>query len=258
MNYPGYLKEKLKDNGWRLTVQRETIFLVFQSLPKGNHLSAEEVLYSLLMRGQKINLSTVYRNLKLMTRMGILRELELTQGAKKYELNSDSFTHHHIVCIQCNQTIEFENNSIIKQSLQQVQESGLKLVDCQLVLYTICPEAIEMGWPASLPNNWLCSRYLASQQIEDVKADQRNKLRIEFKENRVVVYAPHELNESDSFKQKAKSIQGWRYCRDDFGWYFPLDKAVEALNVLHEGCETEPKFEKAIALIKQQQAQAPI
>jgi Fur family transcriptional regulator, ferric uptake regulator len=255
MDIPDLLKEKLSAKGWRLTAQREKIFLIFQNMPKGNHASAEKVRDSLLQRGEKIGLSTVYRNLKLMTRMGILRELELAQGHKKYELNTDSITHHHIVCIQCNQTIEFENSLILKQSLKQVEEAGLKLIDCQLILHTICPEAIKMGWPAPLPNNWLCSRCNISQQVRDVKTDKRAKLRIVFKDERVVLYVPDELNQSDSFRQKAKSIQGWRYCRNDFGWYFPLDKAVEALNVLLQGYETEPKLESAIALIKQRQAE---
>ncbi|MFH7029546.1 MAG: hypothetical protein ACHBN1_30225 [Heteroscytonema crispum UTEX LB 1556] len=118
---------------------------------------------------------------------------------------------------------------------------------------TICPEAMQMGWPASVPNNWLCSRYVASHKIEHAKTDEKAKLRIEFKGERIIVYVLHESNDNDSFKQKAKSIEGWRYCRNDFGWYFPLDKAVEALNILHEGYETEPKLDKAIALIKQLQ-----
>jgi Fur family transcriptional regulator, ferric uptake regulator len=255
MHIPEFLKEKLNVKGWRLTNQREKILLMFQNLPKGNHISAEDARNYLLLRGEKIGLSTVYRNLKLMTRMGILRELELAEKRKKYELNTESITHHHIVCVQCNQTIEFENSSIIKQSLKQVEEAGLKLMDCQLILHTVCPEAMQMGWPASIPNNWLCSRCVGLKQIEEVKTDEKPKLRIEFKGDRVALYVPQELSNSESFKQNAKSIQGWRYCRDDFGWYYPLEKAVEALNILLQGYETEPKLENAIALIKQRQAE---
>ncbi|MBW4569129.1 MAG: transcriptional repressor [Tolypothrix carrinoi HA7290-LM1] len=114
MDLPGSLKEKLNAKGWRFTAQREMIFLIFQNLPKANHISAEDVWDSLLQRGEKISLSTVYRNLKLMTQMGLLRELEFTEGHKKYELNTDSIIHYHIVCVLCNQTIEFENNLVIR------------------------------------------------------------------------------------------------------------------------------------------------
>ncbi|NEP62389.1 MAG: transcriptional repressor, partial [Symploca sp. SIO2G7] len=141
------LKAELNSRGWRLTPQRETILHVFQNLPKGDHLSAEE-LYDLLgQRGEPISLSTIYRSVKLMSRMGILRELELAEGHKHYELNKPfPHHHHHLVCIQCNQTTEFKNDSIMKQGMRQVEKEGLQLIDCQLTIHTICPEAVRMGW----------------------------------------------------------------------------------------------------------------
>ncbi|WP_414527885.1 transcriptional repressor [Nodularia chucula] len=46
---------------------------------------------------------------------------------KHYEINTASLHHHHqMVCAQCNMTVEFENNSILKQ----VEKSGLELIDC--------------------------------------------------------------------------------------------------------------------------------
>lgn len=74
------LKAELNDRGWRLTPQRETILQVFQNLPEGNHLSAEDLCSVLEEQGSPISLSTIYRTVKLMARMGILRELELAEG----------------------------------------------------------------------------------------------------------------------------------------------------------------------------------
>ena len=102
------LKSELNSRGWRLTPQREKILHVFQNLPEGNHLSAEELYELLENRKEGISLSTIYRSVKLMSRMGILRELELAEGHKHYELHQAH--HHHIVCVQCNRTIEFNNS----------------------------------------------------------------------------------------------------------------------------------------------------
>ncbi|AKG21006.1 Fur family transcriptional regulator [Calothrix sp. 336/3] len=162
------LKAELNSKGWRLTPQRETILQVFQNLPRGNHLSAEELYEMLQKRGEAISLSTIYRTVKLMTRMGILRELELAEGHKHYELNTASpHHHHHLVCIQCNQTIEFENDSILKLALKQVEKAGLQMIDCQLTIYTICPEALRLGWPASVSSDWVCSRAVAKFDSHD-------------------------------------------------------------------------------------------
>ncbi|MBE9053759.1 transcriptional repressor [Nostocales cyanobacterium LEGE 11386] len=138
------LKTKFNAQGYRFTPQRQLIFEIFQTLPTGNHLSAESLHFLLLERGEAMSLSTVYRILKIMTKIGIIREVELAQAQKYYELNTIS-THHHIVCVQCHQIIEFENNSILQQGLKQVETMGLQLIDCKFTLQTICPEALQMG-----------------------------------------------------------------------------------------------------------------
>ena len=156
------IKERLNARGWRMTPQREKILQLFQNLPRGNHLSAEELHQLLENQGENISLSTIYRSVKLMTKMRILRELELAEGHKHYELNHPyPHHHHHIVCIQCNKTIEFQDDSILKHSLKQCQKEGFQLIDCQLTVMTICQEAIEMGWPSILPSDWRCTRAIS-------------------------------------------------------------------------------------------------
>ncbi|MBD1912705.1 MULTISPECIES: transcriptional repressor [unclassified Leptolyngbya] len=134
------LKAELNERGWRLTPQRETILQIFQDLPKGNHLSAEDLYHLLKQEGHPISLSTIYRTLKLMARMGILRELELAEGHKHYEINQPSpHHHHHLICVKCNRTIEFKNDSILKTGMKTAQKEGYHLLDCQLVIHAICP-----------------------------------------------------------------------------------------------------------------------
>ena len=155
-------KSELNEKGWRLTPQREKILQVFETLPRGEHLSAEDLYNRLKKEGAGISLSTVYRTAKIMARMGLLRELELAEGHKHYESNTASpHHHHHLVCVQCNRTIEFDNDSIIKQGIKQAAKSGLHLIDCQLTLHTICPEALRRGYPA-LPDDWMCIHAIAA------------------------------------------------------------------------------------------------
>jgi Fur family ferric uptake transcriptional regulator len=167
------LKAELNSRGWRLTPQREKILHVFQNLPRGDHLSAEELYQVLEQRGEAISLSTIYRSVKLMSRMGILRELELAEGHKHYELNQPyPHHHHHMVCIQCNKTLEFKNDSILKHSLKQTEKEGFQLIDCQLTVMAVCPEAVRMGWPSALPSNWACTRVLAERMQDEDPPDE--------------------------------------------------------------------------------------
>jgi Fur family transcriptional regulator, ferric uptake regulator len=138
---PTALKAELNAKGWRMTPQREIILKVFQQLPEGNHLNAEELHETLEKENSGISLSTVYRTLKLMARMGILRELELAEGHKHYEINQPyPHHHHHLVCVKCYQTIEFKSNPILTIGAKAAQERGFKLLDCQLTIHAICPE----------------------------------------------------------------------------------------------------------------------
>lgn len=134
------LKAELNERGWRMTPQRETMLKTFQNLPEGTHLSAEDLCDLLDKEGEPISLSTIYRNLKLMARMGILRELELAEGQKRYEINQPApHHHHHLICVRCNKTIEFKNDSVLKVGAKTADRSGYHLLDCQLLIHGICP-----------------------------------------------------------------------------------------------------------------------
>ncbi|CAN5841222.1 transcriptional repressor [soil metagenome] len=137
---PSALKAELHERGWRMTPQRETILTTFQNLPEGRHLSAEDLCEMLKEGDDPIGLSTIYRNLKLMSRMGILRELELAEGQKRYEINQPSpYHHHHLICVRCSKTVEFKNDSVLKVGAKTAEKSGYQLLDCQLAIHAVCP-----------------------------------------------------------------------------------------------------------------------
>jgi Fur family transcriptional regulator, ferric uptake regulator len=168
-NTPASLKAFLNERGFRLTPQRQTILHIFQTLPQGDHLSAEDLHKILQRQGERISLSTVYRTLHLMAYMGILRELELAEGHKHYELNAPNRQqHHHLVCVQCNQTIEFESDLIDRIGTKQAENEGYHLLDCQLTVYVVCPEAMAQGWSTTLSRDWVCSRSMQSRHVARV------------------------------------------------------------------------------------------
>ena len=134
------LKAELNERGWRMTPQRETILEAFQHLDEGKHLSAEDLFEYLEQSGQGISLSTIYRTLKLMARMGILRELELAEGHKHYEINRPyPHHHHHLICVKCNKTMEFKNDAVLKAGVRQAEKEGYHILDCQLTIHAVCP-----------------------------------------------------------------------------------------------------------------------
>jgi Fur family transcriptional regulator, ferric uptake regulator len=253
------LKSKLNAQGYRLTPQRLLIVQVFQNLPTIHPLTVEELHRLIIERGEKMNLSTVYRNLKFMTRIGIVREVKLAQIRKYYELNTAFCEHHHLVCVQCHQTIKFINSSIIQTGLREANKHGMQMLDCQLILHTICFEALQMGWPRCVSSDWRCSRSVAPEAANSfshrnlkprISSNEKIVRRIELRGERIVVCTPKD--EIEKYQHKAKLIPGWRLSRKDKYWYFPLEKVPEVLN-LFQGYEIDPKIEVVLALIKEQQ-----
>jgi Fur family transcriptional regulator, ferric uptake regulator len=134
------LKVTLNQKGWRMTPQRQVILDLFCNLPKGEHLSAEEVHQRIQERGDKSSLSTVYRTLKLMAHLRILREMDLGEEHKNYELNETlQDSHHHLVCIRCTKTIEFKSETTRQIGAKLAKQEGYELLDCQLLIHGVCP-----------------------------------------------------------------------------------------------------------------------
>ncbi len=137
------LELSLHKKGLRLTPQRKKVLDLFQRIGTGNHLSAEEVHGHLIQIESKVSLATIYRTLRLLVRMGFLHELELTEGGHRFELLSkDNPDHHHLVCINCGRTEEFESDQVVLAGSKAAESKGFKLIESTLNVRALCPDCI--------------------------------------------------------------------------------------------------------------------
>jgi Fur family ferric uptake transcriptional regulator len=134
----------LREKGCRVTPQRETLLDLFFNLPEGEHVSVDEVHAMLQKQGNDISLATTYRTLKLFVSMGVIRELDFSEDHKHYELirNAES-PHHHIICVDCGKTAEFESPEVIQLAERIAKEKNLKLIDVQLKIYADCEQMTD-------------------------------------------------------------------------------------------------------------------
>lgn len=104
----GSLQEFLSGRGLRRTVQREAI--IEAAFGTKDHFSAEELLTLARRIEQSVSRATVYRTLPLLVESGLLRELDLGTDTKVYDPNFVAHpTHNHLICVDCNKIIEFED-----------------------------------------------------------------------------------------------------------------------------------------------------
>ena len=99
--------EKLRSNGGRLTTPRKIIFNILNSTPK--HLSAEDIYFIIHKRNPKIGLTTVYRTLDTLFKIGCLNKFDFGDGHSRYELieSQEKQHHHHLICTKCGEVIDY-------------------------------------------------------------------------------------------------------------------------------------------------------
>ena len=89
---------RMRGRGYKATPQRVA---VLRALAEEQHQSLEEIR----ARCPEVGLVTVYRTLELLGELGIVRRLELGNGAR-YELAR--VHHHHMICESCGDISEFD------------------------------------------------------------------------------------------------------------------------------------------------------
>jgi len=101
------LKHRFEGHASRLTAPRGAILELLSRSSK--HMSAKEIYASLHGSYPGIGLSTVYRTLDLLARMGIVTKLAIGDGQSRYEFKSKEKDehHHHLICTNCGKIINY-------------------------------------------------------------------------------------------------------------------------------------------------------
>ena len=91
--------------------------------------------------------ASVFRTLELFTQLNIIRPTYVNTGTPHYVLMPDGH-HHHIVCLNCNTTIEFEDCGLGDLERELEGRLGVTLVGHLLEFYGICESCTQAGGEA--------------------------------------------------------------------------------------------------------------
>jgi Fur family ferric uptake transcriptional regulator len=107
MTHPKDIADKLSDLGYRLTPQRMMVLAAIEN--SDDHISAEEIHAQVVAKYPRVNISTVYRTLELLKRLGLVTETNLGGGRVRYH-PTDKGHHHHLVCQECGAIIDLDES----------------------------------------------------------------------------------------------------------------------------------------------------
>ena len=107
MSQSGDTASKLREQGYRLTPQRMMILSAIEN--SNSHISAEEVYRQVVAQYPHVNISTVYRTLELLKKLGLVTETDLGEGLVRYH-SADKGHHHHLICRECGAIIDLDDS----------------------------------------------------------------------------------------------------------------------------------------------------
>ncbi|MFZ0389161.1 MAG: Fur family transcriptional regulator [Calditrichia bacterium] len=119
-------KNMLQSRGLRLTGPRVKILEILKDTRE--HLSAEDLYLRVHSENPSIGLTTVYRTMELLEKMGIVSKFQFGDGRSRYELIESPNKpghHHHLVCVNCKRIVDYEDFVDEEVKLLQKVETAL-------------------------------------------------------------------------------------------------------------------------------------
>jgi len=101
---------KLSKYCCRLTKSRRAILDILNHT--GKHLSAEQIYEEASKIYSNVGLSTIYRNLELLVRIGLVWKFDAGDNKARYEMaeRPEESHHHHLICKKCNSIIDYADS----------------------------------------------------------------------------------------------------------------------------------------------------
>ncbi len=119
--------------------QREVIL---EELRKVKLHPTATTLYKLVCkRLPKISLGTIYRNLDLLSKRGVIQKLEVNGSTARYDGNTDR--HYHICCTNCGRIDDIYHLSKELINIDSTKIEGYVVEGCHMNFYGICSDCRE-------------------------------------------------------------------------------------------------------------------
>ncbi len=129
-------RQALSIPGLRITSQRALILEVIRH--GEGHLDADEVHRQAREKQPRLSLSTVYRTLQTLKKLGLVEEVHFDEEHHHYEIKP-AVEHHHLVCLGCGRVVEFKYPlaRLIKRNVTEARD--FEIISSEVRMTGYCP-----------------------------------------------------------------------------------------------------------------------
>jgi len=128
------LAELLRSRGLRLTAQRQ---LILEAVLDLGHATPEQVHTAVRGVAAGVNITTIYRTLELLERLGLVTHTHLSHGSPTYHAAGEN-THVHLVCRICGTVDEVDPEVFRPLADQLAAERGFQIDIGHVALFGVC------------------------------------------------------------------------------------------------------------------------
>lgn len=127
----------LKEQQLRMTPQRMVLIEELRKLH--THPTADELYEVVRRRLPHISLGTVYRNLEILSKAGIIRKIELGGSQKRFD--GDLEIHQHIRCTKCGRIEDLPDGiSVTQCDKDMIERTGYEIIERRVEFIGLCPD----------------------------------------------------------------------------------------------------------------------
>jgi Fe2+ or Zn2+ uptake regulation protein len=124
----------------RMTRQRRVILEEMKT--PGRHLTADMVYQRVRRQLPNISLGTVYRNLEILMRAGLIKQVRVGCGPKLYD--GGLHLHYHVRCVKCDKISDVSAEPFGNLEAAAKKGCEFEILDHQLDFEGLCPECRKL------------------------------------------------------------------------------------------------------------------
>jgi len=133
------LEAACRHHGLPLTVQRRVILAAL--VARDDHPTADEILEEVRSRLPDVSRTTVYRVLNTLVQLGLAVKICSPGASARFDPKTDR--HHHLVCVQCEQVMDFEAPTLNTLTLPDARKSAFQIHDYSIHFRGLCVDCRE-------------------------------------------------------------------------------------------------------------------
>ena len=118
------LLDRLREQGGRITTARRLVISTL--LDATSHVTAEDLAATIHEQHPEVHLSTVYRTLDSLEKLGIVEHTHIGHGPAVYHVGA---THQHLVCEECGAVLDVPTHLLeaVRETLRRQYEFELHI-----------------------------------------------------------------------------------------------------------------------------------